>query len=140
MKHPSGYPKSWLYSLLISVITMLVVFQLLAPALPRLAPQIARAQDEDTQVVQYYSLWLGGAIAYMGVPYSTELNYMSSITIEAWVYRNTDLVNETLVGNGGNDSYWLGFVSGKLRFIHHGGTAVDSNSSVQWEPAEFLYQ
>jgi hypothetical protein len=82
---------------------------------------------------------------YVEVPYSTALNPSGgAITIEAWVKRNETNRNETIVGNGWQTSYWLGFSStGKLRFIPHGfGSIVDGNSAVpsgQWVHVAVTY-
>ena len=70
---------------------------------------------------------------YIEVPHSPDLNPSGgALTIEAWVKRNSTTRHETLVGNGWQDSYWLGFSpTGKLRFFPHGAdSGVDGNSSV----------
>jgi hypothetical protein len=78
----------------------------------------------------------GGTIdtsGYVQVDYSTALNPASGgITIEGWVKRIADDRHETLVGNGWQTSYWVGFYSdGRLRFIPRGlGSTVDSNGTV----------
>jgi hypothetical protein len=92
-----------------------------------------------------YSLWFPGVrpepdldlSGYLEVPYAPELNPSGGeITIEAWVKRNDGDRNETVVGNGYINSYWLGFSSsGKLNFHPHGySSGVDSNGTV---PAGF---
>jgi hypothetical protein len=78
-----------------------------------------------------YSLNLDGIDGYARVANSAELNDLSAITIEAWVFRRITTRQETVVGNGWNNSYWLGFSpAGKLRFASHGGDGVDSYSTV----------
>ncbi len=68
---------------------------------------------------------------YVEVPYSATLNSMTKLTIEAWVKRSGVNRNETIVGNGWQGSYWLGFNNtGRIRFITHGSDQVDSNSTV----------
>jgi len=70
---------------------------------------------------------------HIEVPYHTLLNPSGgSITIEAWVKRDAYDRNETLVGNGRDASYWLGFsASGELSFTPHGRDGiVDGNGTV----------
>jgi hypothetical protein len=90
------------------------------------------AQSEAPAAAPLNALLLNGTNGYVRVPYSSELNSLSAITIEAWVWRNQTNRNETLVGNSWTESYWLGFSpTGKLRFIPHGtGSIVDSNATV----------
>jgi hypothetical protein len=70
---------------------------------------------------------------YIQVPYSAALNPSGGqITIEGWVKRSGTNRNETILGNGWQTSYWLGFSpTGKLRFIPHGSdSTVDGNATV----------
>ncbi|MDY7080246.1 MAG: C25 family cysteine peptidase [Chloroflexota bacterium] len=70
---------------------------------------------------------------YVQVPYDAALNPSGGqMTIEAWVKRVAYDRNETIVGNGWQTSYWLGFSSaGYLRFIPHGSdSVVDGNTVV----------
>jgi hypothetical protein len=55
------------------------------------------------------------------------------ITIEAWVKPNAANRNETIIGNGWKNSYWLGLSgTGKLRFSPHGSSGlVDSVGTLQ---------
>src|SRR5512145_45178 len=110
-------------------INLLVVIALLVGGLPTFQPAAAEPEVPDAATMN--SLSLNGSNGYVRVPNSSELNNLSAITIEAWVYRNSSLRGETIVGNGWTTSYWLGFSpQGKLRFIAHGGDTVDSNSTV----------
>lgn len=106
-----------------------------APASRAAAP----ANQNSPSLVALTSLALAGSApggtfainSYVEIPYSAALNYMSSITIEAWVKRTDASRCETLVGNNLNLSYWLGFCNYKLRFYGHGsGSYVDSNASI----------
>jgi hypothetical protein len=76
--------------------------------------------------------------SYVSVPYAAALNPSGgSITIEAWVRRNSTSACETVVGNNWQISYWLGFCTpaGHVRFYSHGsGSANDSIGAV---PANF---
>jgi hypothetical protein len=77
------------------------------------------------------ALSLSGFDGYARIPYSSELNTMNAITIEAWVWRSNTSSNETIVGNSWEESYWLGFSpNGNLRFITHGADIVDSSAVV----------
>jgi hypothetical protein len=69
---------------------------------------------------------------YIQVPYSAVLNPSDGqITIEAWVKRSAYDRNETIVGNGWQTSYWLGFSSaGTLRFIPHGSDSIEDGNTV----------
>lgn len=132
MKLKTGFSKSWLHSTFITITVLLMLFQPLAPAIPLATSSNAAAQAEEPQALSLNSLFLAGVDGYVGVPYSTALNTMSAITIEAWVYREHTSRSETVVGNGWMDSYWLGFSdTGKLRFIPHGGgSSVDGNATI----------
>lgn len=70
---------------------------------------------------------------YVQVPYEAGLNPSGGqITIEARVKRNSTSISETIIGNGWQTSYWLGFTQdGYLRFTPNGnGGLVDSNSVI----------
>ncbi len=70
---------------------------------------------------------------YVQVPYEAALNPSGGqITIEARVKRNSTSISETIIGNGWQTSYWLGFTQdGYLRFTPNGnGGLVDSNSVI----------
>ena len=114
------------------VIVLFVVFQMLvSSALLPSAPAHTKGalSPEDAPLG---ALALNGVDGYLRVPYSSELNSLSAITIEAWVKRAETSRNETVVGNDFNASYWLGFSpTGKLRFYPHGsGSSVDGNATV----------
>ena len=59
---------------------------------------------------------------FIEVPYNSQLNFTGgAITIEAWVNRANASRNETIFGNGWQESYWFGFSpTGKLRFTPDG--------------------
>jgi hypothetical protein len=104
----------------------------------------AAAQAEAPELVTFNALSLAGFDGYARVSHSSELNNLSAMTIEAWVWRNETLRGETIVGNGWTESYWLGFApEGKLRFITHGGgDLVDSNVTVyagEWTHVAVTY-
>ena len=70
---------------------------------------------------------------YLQIPHAPELNPSGGeITIEAWVKRNEVLRQETVVGNGYQVSYWLGFTStGELLFRPYGtGSGVTGSAKV----------
>jgi hypothetical protein len=115
------------------LLTLLPVYSAPAQAAGSAAPTVSEA------AVGLHSLSLSGVrpggdidlSGYVEVPYNSLLNPTDKITIEAWVKRNASNRNETIVGNGWQSSYWLGFNSaGKIRFITHGNDTVDSNLSV----------
>lgn len=131
------FPSSQLAVSIRRSLNLLVIIAILLGALPGFQIQPAAAEPEAPAeaaapaAATFNSLALGGTNGYVRVPNSTELNSLSAITIEAWVYRNNTTRGETIVGNGWTTSYWLGFSpQGKLRFIAHGGDTVDSTSTV----------
>lgn len=128
-----------------SILRLLLIIAILLTLLPVHVTPIqaagASAPTANVAAVGDHSLSLsgsrpptGGGIdlsGYVEVPYNSLLNPTDKITIEAWVKRNAVNRNETIVGNGWQSSYWLGFSNtGKVRFIAHGGDTVDSNATV----------
>lgn len=113
------------------VAVTLLTIQLLVATL---SADSARATAAPAQPAapQMNALLLRGSDGYVRVPYSTELNFLGAITIEAWVWRHNTNSNETVVGNSREESYWFGFSStGELRFFSSGsGSMVDSNATV----------
>jgi hypothetical protein len=70
---------------------------------------------------------------FIEIPYSPSLNFTGgAITIEAWVLRANTSRNETIFGNGWQESYWFGFSStGKLRFTPDGyAHHADSSATI----------
>ncbi len=87
------------------------------------------------------SLLLDGDGDYVEVPYASDLNTLSAITIEAWVKRTASRC-ETVVGNGWRESYWLGFCNGPIRFYHTGYQRVDGSTNIlpgQWTHIAVTY-
>ena len=118
-------------------LALLLVLLLVSPSAARqpATPVVPAAQSDNAVVLPGVRpgdpLDLSG---YIQVPYSTALNPSGGqITIEAWVKRSASDRNETIVGNGWQTSYWLGFSSaGRLRFIPHGSDSImDGNIVVQ---------
>lgn len=115
-------------------------------AVPPAAGQSPTSTAEELEpsgvaAVSYYAVSLPGVrpsppldlSGYIQVPYSAALNPSGGqITIEAWVKRNASGRHETILGNGWQTSYWLGFSpSGKLRFMPHGSdSGVDGVATV----------
>ncbi len=59
------------------------------------------------------------------------LNPTDALTLEAWVWRDSNARCETVVGKNYTESYWLGFCNGPIRFYAAGsGTAVDGSTSI----------
>jgi hypothetical protein len=89
------------------------------------------------------ALRLDGVDDYVLVANNAALNPTSTLTIEAWVWRNDAARCEAIVGKDYHTSYWLGFCGGPLRFYTHGiGTSVDGNSTVpagQWTHVAVTY-
>ncbi len=127
-------------------------------AIPPAAGQTVAPSTEDpgpaaASAVSDYAVSLPGVrpsppldlSGYIQVPYSAALNPSGGqITIEAWVKRNASSRHETLLGNGWQTSYWLGFSpSGKLRFMPHGSdSGVDSIATVpagEWTHVAVTY-
>lgn len=113
---------------------LLIVFLLLQVVGPVL-PGVAQGETPaGVDAIPLNALSLSGSDGYVSIPYSAETNTFSAMTIEAWVYRANTSRNETVLGNGWQDSYWMGFSpTGKLRFIPHGGGYVDSTATVYAE-------
>src|SRR5829696_4391489 len=92
------------------------------PIAPQAGPAVVFAAGENKSLIfmgRPPNPIFGGG--YISVPYSPALNPGGGkITIEAWVKRNDVSRCETLVANGWQQSYWLGFCDGKLRFQPHG--------------------
>jgi hypothetical protein len=137
-------------ALFAAALMLLPAFGTIFPASP--PPAVAQGESASGQdgpaaqpdAPQYNSLSLSGIDGYVRVPYSTELNFLSAITIEAWVWRVNTAANETVVGNSWEESYWFGFSSsGTLRFIPFGSSSiVDSNSTVpagKWTHVAITY-
>ncbi len=82
-----------------------------------------------TSVPGAFSLRLDGNASYVEIPFAPDLNGFTAVTIEAWVKREATRC-ETLVGNGWQESYWLGFCNGPLRFYQADGRRADGSSLV----------
>lgn len=82
----------------LALVTLAALLPLAGPAAP---PAYAAPGDN--------SIRLNGTNQNVQMPYSTGANFSGSITIEAWIRRDSASRCETIVGNGYQDSYRLGF-------------------------------
>ncbi|MBI1729344.1 SBBP repeat-containing protein [Candidatus Acetothermia bacterium] len=89
--------------------------------------RIADSASQGQQSATFQSLMLDGTDSYVSIPYSANLNPTDAITIEAWV-KPTESRCETLVGNGYQQSYWLGLCS-NTRFYYGNGKIIPDSTT-----------
>jgi hypothetical protein len=114
-------------------LALLVILTSCLSFLPLAAPVQAAVGDHGASFTGYRPNPNPGEFdlhSEFAVPYSAELNTLTSLTLEAWVYRSENGAVETIIGNGRNSSYWLGLSSlGLVQYTPRGAANIVASQS-----------